>query len=187
MPSEPPPRVSLSWRNADFRVLYDAHFRLVQVLLQRFGVRNADLKDMVQQVFLVTFMKLPEFEGRSTLATWLGGICRRVASSYRRSSVVRREVCTDPITFAELSRELDAATTDVLLAQRAELERLLNRLTKGQRAAFVLSEVDDLAGPEVAAHLNIPLGTARSRLRRARARFRRVRRSSTRRVSEYAN
>jgi RNA polymerase sigma-70 factor (ECF subfamily) len=180
-------RSAIAGRDADFRVLYDAHLGLVQRLLERLGVRHADLNDMVQKVFLITFMKLPEFEGRSSLATWLYAVCRRVAAAYRRSCVVRREICTDPVTFAELSRDLDTVASDVVLAQQAELERLLSKLTKGQRAAFVLSEAAELAGAEVAAALNIPVGTARSRLRRAREKFRRVRRSATRQASDHAN
>jgi RNA polymerase sigma-70 factor (ECF subfamily) len=49
----------------------------------------------------------------------------------------------------------------------------LSKLSAGQRAVFVLYEMDELSGPEIASLLGISLGTVRSRLRYARATFRR--------------
>jgi DNA-directed RNA polymerase specialized sigma24 family protein len=89
-------RAAVPKSDEEFKALYDAHFRLVQCALTRLGVREADLKDMTQKVFLVAFLKLPEFEGRSQLSTWMWGICRRVAIAYRRSGAMRLEVATDP-------------------------------------------------------------------------------------------
>ena len=58
--------------------------------------------------------------------------------------------------------------------QRAELARaLLDRLPEAQREVFILFELEQLSGEEIAAELGIPLGTVRSRLRRARDAFRR--------------
>jgi len=157
----------------DFRGLYDTHFRMVHRALQCRGVRSADLMDMTQKVFLVAFLRLPEFEGRSTLARWLRGICRRVAWGYRRSGIIEREISTDPHALSASCRELDVTAADVVMVRQAELERLLNKLSAGERTAFLLVELAELDGPEVAAGLNLPLGTVRSRLRRARAKFQR--------------
>ncbi|HEY1532462.1 MAG TPA: sigma factor, partial [Polyangiaceae bacterium] len=87
---------SASTRAALFREMYDSHFRLVWRALSRLGVHESDLMDLTQKVFFTAYLKLPKFEGRSLLSTWLWGICRRVASGYRRSGSVRYEVATDP-------------------------------------------------------------------------------------------
>ena len=158
--------------SADFRELYDAHFRMVWRVLRRLGVPSADVLDLTQKVFLIAFTKLSEFEGRSAMSTWLCGICNRVAWAHRRALTSRHEIATDPANLEETG-ELDIAPPDVSLAQQTEAERILAKLSEGQRAVFILYEVDELSGPEIASLLNISLGTVRSRLRYARATFRR--------------
>ncbi len=163
---------------ADFRALYEAHFRLVWAALARLGVREADLMDATQKVFLTAYLKLPSFEGRSQLSTWLWGICRRVALAYRRSAVARHEVITDPGNLAE-SSELEIAQAAPEPERDAELERILSKLSDAQRLVFLLFEVDELSGPEIAELTGVSLGTVRSRLRYARAIFQREARRLT--------
>ena len=159
--------------NAEFKALYDAHFRLVWCALTRLGVRDTDLMDLTQKVFLIAFLKLPEFEGRSLLSTWLWGICRRVAIAHRRSGAMRYEVATDPMEF-EIAFEQRAGTqTEPHSTRQVAVEHMLSKLSESQRVVFRLSEVDDLDGPQIATLLNISLGTVRSRLRYARQRIRR--------------
>lgn len=159
--------------DAGFRELYDAHFALVWRALRRLGVPSSDVMDLTQKVFTVTFTNLSQFEGRSSIATWLYGICNRVAAGHRRSSAARHEIPTDPATLAGSPMATTSATTDTILAHHTEAERILAKLSAGQRAVFVLYEVDELSGPEIASLLGISLGTVRSRLRHARAIFRR--------------
>src|SRR5207302_10408961 len=60
--------------------------------LRRLGVPESDVEDVCQEVFVVVHRKLGDFEGRSSLRTWIYGICTRTASDYRRSGRVRREI-----------------------------------------------------------------------------------------------
>ena len=48
--------------------------------LRRLGVPDADVEDVCQEVFVVVHRKLGDFEGRSSLKTWIYGICPRTAS-----------------------------------------------------------------------------------------------------------
>lgn len=57
-----------------FEKIYEAHASRVLRALRRLGVREADLEDVAQEVFVVVHRKLPEFAGRSSLKTWLFGI-----------------------------------------------------------------------------------------------------------------
>jgi RNA polymerase sigma-70 factor (ECF subfamily) len=146
---------------------------LVWSALHRLGVRESDLMDLTQKVFLTAYLKLPEFEGRSLLSTWLWGICRRVAIAYRRSSAIRCEVATDPRNL-EGTSELHANPPNELdTARQVAVEKILSKLSEPQRIVFVLFEVDELDGAEIAELLEISLGTVRSRLRYARKLFRR--------------
>src|SRR5687767_127874 len=69
----------------DFDTLYDEQVDGVWRLLQRFGVPESGLEDAVQEVFIVAHRRLSDFRGDSTLKTWLGGICVRVAKDVRRT------------------------------------------------------------------------------------------------------
>src|ERR1700733_14438405 len=91
---------------ATFPEVYRTHFRFVWRTLGRLGVRDADLMDVTQNVFVVVHRQLAGFEGRSELTTWLFSICRLVVKDYRRSAPIRLEVLVD---VAELSRRLPAA------------------------------------------------------------------------------
>jgi RNA polymerase sigma-70 factor (ECF subfamily) len=160
---------------ASFRRIYDAHFGFVWRALRRLGVRDADLTDMTQNVFVVVHRKLPEFEGRSALTTWLFAICRRLANDYRRSAHIRREVITNTHHLAsspgvEPPGEAPGVRKARLVAMA---EDLLDRLPEKLRVVFVLFELDEMSGEDISALLDIPVGTVRSRLRLARSAFRR--------------
>jgi RNA polymerase sigma-70 factor (ECF subfamily) len=158
----------------EFRGVYDAYFDFVWCSLRRLGVREADVMDLTQKVFLTVHTGLADFEGRSQLRTWLFGICRRVASDYRRSSPIRREVVTDAAAMDLQRGEQDGPFVGTESRQRAVVaETILNRLPEPQRVVFVLFELEEMSGEDIAALLNISVGTVRSRLRLARERFRR--------------
>jgi RNA polymerase sigma-70 factor (ECF subfamily) len=158
---------------AEFRAIYDAHFNFVWRSLRRLGVREPDVTDLTQKVFLTAHMKLPEFEGRSSLSTWLFGICQRVASDYRRSAAIRREVATDAADLDAAAEHEDLSTKGEARQRASIAEAILDKLPEPQRVVFVLFELEELSGDEIASLLNVPVGTVRSRLRLAREAFRR--------------
>lgn len=171
---------------ADFEAIYAAHFKQVWGALRRLGVREADVADVTQKVFMTAYRRLDSFEGRAHIRTWLLGICERTASDYRRSAPVRREVTTDVATLELTAPELTDAVADLGSKQRLQAaESILDKLPEGQRAVFVLFELEELSGPEIAAILEISVGTVRSRLRLARETFtREVQRLTARGLTE---
>src|SRR5262249_24120399 len=126
----------------------------------------ADVEDVCQDVFIVVMRKLDAFEGRSSLRTWIYGVCARTASDYRRSGRVRREVVTETPPEREAQGEQDDALA--LRHARATLDRILDELDDDKRAVFVLYEIEELTMAEVAEALGCPLQTAYSRLHAAR-------------------
>jgi len=155
----------------DFRAFYDEHVALVWRTLLRLGVAKADLPDAVQDVFLVAYRKLPEFEGRSKASTWLVGISYRVASDRRRLAHARREVGD---AGAVLARKDLRPRPDEVAEQRERVEllgELLALLRPEQREVFVMFELEELSGKEIAAIIKAPLKTVYSRLRLAREAF----------------
>lgn len=164
---------------SEFRAIYEAYFESVWHALRRLRVAEHDLMDGTQNVFVVVCRKYAEFEGRAQLRTWIYQICRRVASDYRRSAPVRREVATDALEITERADALHSAagggaTSSGERVQRVELARtILDKLPENQREVFILYELEQLSGEEIATQLEVPLGTVRSRLRLAREAFRR--------------
>ena len=158
-----------------FRAIYDDHFVFVWQTLQRWGVRRVDATDVAQKVFLTAHLRLPHYEGRSSVEGWLRGICRRVASDYRRSAVIRNEVPVDP-SWIDLEIHLHDEAPEAPTRQpkaKAIIEIALKKLSEPQRVVFSLFELGQVSGPDIAALLHISPGTVRSRLRLARRRFRR--------------
>ena len=163
--SRPVPKVELDVPTFD--AVYTAHVAFVWRVLRTFGVADAQLEDAVQDVFIVVHRRLPEWEGRAAITTWLFAIARRVASSHRRRKAgTRTETMTvDPEgpadTFAEMSRAQASAT----------VMSILERMDEDKRIVFALVELEQLSVPEVARMLELNLNTAYSRLRLARAAF----------------
>ena len=159
---------------ASFRQVYEEHFRFVWRSLRRLGVRDSDVPDVTQEVFMIVHRKLGEFEGRSKMTTWLFGIAMRVARDHRQSAPVRREIATDEGALTGLpDPQPDAAAELERRQRRVILERILDELPEEQRTVFVLFELEALSGLEIAELLDVPTGTVHSRLRLAREAFRR--------------
>jgi len=152
-----------------FEEAYRTHFAFVWRSLRRLGIREEDAGDAAQEVFIVVHRKLPEFAGRSKLTTWLYGVCFRVASERRRAGP--RPALGEQEAASFLGRPTDPGASAERNQGLAVLERVLERIPDEQRAVFCLFELEGMTGEEVAESLEIPLGTAYSRLRLARAAF----------------
>jgi RNA polymerase sigma-70 factor (ECF subfamily) len=158
----------------DFRDLYEEHVTFVWRTLRRFGVRDSDIKDAMQDVQIVVFRKLPEFVPRGEIRNWLFRICFRIAKDYRRRAHVRREVL-DEEPLLDVLDPRDDAEVELQRMEKVQLfEQALSRLEEGQRTVFVLAVVERMTGDEIARALRLPLGTVYSRLRLAREAFHRA-------------
>jgi RNA polymerase sigma-70 factor, ECF subfamily len=142
-----------------------AFVRATQAEVWRFTAALVDpgaADDLTQETYLRAFQALPGFEARSTVRTWLLGIARRTCADHLRAVVRRRRL------DARLAAQ---ACTDVPQpdpAQRLGAEDLLARLGDERRTAFVLTQVLGLSYAEAAAVEEVPVGTIRSRVARAR-------------------
>src|SRR5260370_4352782 len=150
--------------------VYREDFRVVWRGLARVGVREADRMDLAQNVFIIVHRQLAGFQGRSELTTWLCAICRYVARDYLRSARVRREVVLDA---RDIAQRMAVSGDRISQAPNSHdlsllVESVLNRLPEKLRLVFVMFELDELSGDEIAHLLNLPVGTVRSRLRLAR-------------------
>jgi RNA polymerase sigma-70 factor (ECF subfamily) len=172
----PPPVASGLVRTAvSFATLAEQNIDFVFRCLRRSGLDEATADDAVQQVFVIVSGKLASIEPGKEKA-FLYGTARNVAAQARRVHARRAEV--EYVEPTELEDDtmapMGGATLDELLDQRRArelLDEVLVSLPDLLRDVFVLSEVEELSAPEVAACLEIPVGTVASRLARAREAF----------------
>jgi RNA polymerase sigma-70 factor (ECF subfamily) len=149
-----------------FQEVFQRHLGFVWRVLRSLGAPPADLDDLTQEVFVVVHRRLAEFEGRSSLSSWLYAICRRVWQDQRRRAYRRHEQTTaSPPDGVAPFTPGDVAAHD---EEVGRLARILDRLDADKRAVFVLYEIEQLGMKEVAAALGCPLQTAYTRLHAAR-------------------
>jgi RNA polymerase sigma-70 factor (ECF subfamily) len=151
-----------------FADIYATYCPYVWRCVRRMGTVPEQVEDVVQDVFLVISERLHLFEGRASLKTWIYAITFRVAAEHRRRrnrNERSKVLAWDPSSPA-------SADEEVLARQLADrLHALLDTLDLDQRAVFVLAELEQMSGPEIAEILGIKLNTVYSRLRLARRRL----------------
>ncbi|MEM6292168.1 MAG: sigma-70 family RNA polymerase sigma factor [Myxococcota bacterium] len=138
--------------------------------LARLGVGDSALPDASHDVFMVVARRLPEFEGRASIKTWLFAICLRVARASRRNYARERKQraryeAAQPTLPEQPHARADAART---------LRDMLQHLDEDKRAVFIMAELEEMTAPEIAAVLSVKTATVYSRLRLARAELERV-------------
>jgi len=152
-----------------FHEVYERYFELVWRSAANRGIPRGALDDVTQEVFIVIDRKLPEFEGRSSVRTWVAGIVRRVVADYVRKRG------NQPAGDETLEREPAGrgAASEALERKDALelLDALLAKMTHEQREVFVLHELEELSGAEIAELTGANENTVWTRLRAARRTF----------------
>lgn len=167
--------VPLEQSTAETRVeqLYVEHVAMVWSGLRKLGVPEASIEDAVQDVFLVAHRRLGDFEGRSSIKTWLYGILLRVAKDYRRAQS-RQAQRVDRL--AEIvSVNPDSPQLPIREAERREanqvLHAILAELDESCREILLLVDIEEFSVREAAAVLHLHIRACQRRLRVARATF----------------
>lgn len=154
----------------EFTAVYDEHFAFVWRSLRRLGVPPRALDDAAQDVFIVVHRRLAEFEGRSSVKSWLFGIARRVAHDHRRR-IGRKERTEElPETVEDVRSGNPAVDAERAEALRA-LHEILAAMDEDKREVFVLAELEQMTVPEIAEAISANVNTVYSRLRAARQVF----------------
>jgi RNA polymerase sigma-70 factor (ECF subfamily) len=154
----------------DFDTVFEQTAPYVMRFVRRMGIAPADVDDVVQDVFLAVHRRLSSFEGRSSLRTWVYGICVFACSNHRDRAYRRREVPSEEAGAGPATSDPERA----LAADRAlaALDDVLGALPVEQRSVFVLFEIEGLSIREVAAAAGCSKFTAYTRLYAARKRVR---------------
>jgi RNA polymerase sigma-70 factor (ECF subfamily) len=153
-----------------FSSVYRAQFGFVVKSLRRLGIPPGDLEDLTHEVFITAYRRRDAYDSGRPIEPWLFGIAFRVASDWKRLVRHARELPLDQAVEApDSTRPPDEAA--VLSQDRQLVLDALARVELDRRAVFIMHDIQDIPIPEIADVLEIPSGTAYSRLRRARLEF----------------
>jgi len=165
-----------------YEILIQRFQQPVYNLVCRLVNDSSDACDIVQEVFLKVFRNIGSFRGNSSLKTWIYRIAVNEAYNHRRwfSRHLRKEVAlgADEGTRSYEDNLTDPGRTPFDLAAdhetRALVEAALSKLNEKFRAAVILRDIEDLSYEEIAAVLDVSLGTVKSRILRGREALRKV-------------
>ena len=158
---------------ADVGELYRQHAETVARWVARLGGPLVDVDDAVHEVFVIAQRRRPSTEGPAQITTWLYRVTAKVVSHRRRKDWLRRWLGGSAQDVAAGMAAVERSPADVLEAKERSLlvYRVLDRLSKKQRAVLILFEMEGLSGEEIAALYNAKVATVWVWLHRARASF----------------
>lgn len=160
---------------AAFNVLVLKYQHKVLKLVNRYVRNEAEAEDIAQEAFIKAYRALPSFRGDSAFYTWL----YRIAINTAKNSLVsgRRRLVDydldmqDPEDYRGQTLLKEGDTPEAMLLTdeiRQTVQEAMEQLPDDLREAIMLRELEGLSYEEIAAAMDCPVGTVRSRIFRAR-------------------
>jgi len=147
--------------------LYDRYHAPLRSFIARSAGDAADVDDLVHATFLAAATSAARYDGRESCRPWLIGIAvhliRRRRQTFGRLVAVLSALRDGTETFRDPRPRLQA---------RADVERALSRLSEAKRLTILMAEVEGMSCAEIAAALQVPIGTVWTRLHAARRELR---------------
>ena len=153
-----------------FHELCTLYFDLVWKCARAFGAKSDEIDDVVQDVFLVVQRRHADLKEEGHARSWIYSITRRVVSSHRRRRRERDARAAPDVDSLRSREQSPLAAAEHNLEVRV-LSTLLDGLDERKREVFVLSEILEMSGREIAETIGVPMNTVYSRLRAAREEF----------------
>jgi RNA polymerase sigma-70 factor, ECF subfamily len=165
--------------SAAFENLVMPHWKALLRVTQRILRNREDAEDAVQNALFDAFRNLSGFQGRSQFSTWLTQIARNSALMRLRVSRRNRETSLDEVTdageiqtrFHQVESRPNPEQEYLLKESRVLLKKGLARLDPLYAEVLHLRSVRELSAKEAAGHLELPIGTVKARLHRARVKL----------------
>jgi RNA polymerase sigma-70 factor (ECF subfamily) len=130
---------------------------------------RADAEDLLQEIFLLAYRKLPDFRGDSAVGTWLYRLAMNRCLDHLKSRQTRAHNATAPLDEQVMTGTKPGGDGGI---KRLDLERAIAKLPEGARAVFLLHDVEGFQHHEIASILSISEGTSKSQVHKARLRLR---------------
>jgi RNA polymerase sigma-70 factor (ECF subfamily) len=156
----------------DSETLFKRHAGFVASFLYRLGVPDADLEDLVQEVFMTAHRKGGYLPGTASPTTFLARLALEQRLAHRRRDARWQTARGETLAKSTVGAAATTPEQDLALQRAAHgLQRVLDAMEPGVRSVFVLFELEGEPCEAIAAGLGIKLGTVYSRLHRARETF----------------
>lgn len=152
-----------------FEILVRRHQKTTFNLIYRFVGDYDEATETAQEVFLSAYKSIQQFRGDASFSTWLYRIAFNHASTRRESlhNKLKREVALDDTVIL-----VDGGADPAASAERREIQQCvqqaLNRLDRDDAQIILLRDLQDVRYEDIAETLDLPVGTVKSRLHRAR-------------------
>ncbi len=159
-----------------FELLVAKYQRKLGRLLSRFIRDPAEVEDVAQEAFIKAYRALPSFRGDSAFYTWLYRIGINTAKNYlvamgRRAPTTTEFDSEEAENFDDGDQLRDVNTPEAELMSKqiaATVNQTMEELPEELRTAITLREIEGMSYEDIAAVMNCPIGTVRSRIFRAR-------------------
>jgi RNA polymerase sigma-70 factor (ECF subfamily) len=161
----------LAGDNFAFGALFDRYGgSLHQIYLARTGGNGDDTNDLIQEIFVKTYLNLGSYDPRYAFGQWIYTIAKNTFIDYLRK---RRDDLSIDNTRGEYIRPPMSLTPNpeeniINAEQRGQLEQYLSMMPAKYRRLVELRFFKDLSYEEIAEHLGLPLGTVKTQIHRAR-------------------
>ena len=146
--------------HAAFNVLYFRHRDWVMRLALRFTGHHEDALDVLQETFAYFVRKFPGCELTAALTTFLYPAVKNFSHTARRKCMRSVNENQDALSIVPATQHAESPDAD-------ELSQFLSGLSDPHREILLMRFVDDMTHPDIAAALDVPLGTVKSRLHHA--------------------
>jgi len=152
-----------------FEILVRRHEKAIFNLVYRMLGDYDDAAETAQEAFLSAYRAIGQFRGDANFSTWLYRIALNHATTRRKSTNTRQHRLV-PLDGTELVSDVELGPAESLEKKevRERVQRALNELEPEDAMIILLRDLQDIAYEDVARVLNIPVGTVKSRLHRAR-------------------
>jgi RNA polymerase sigma-70 factor, ECF subfamily len=156
-----------------FAQLFDSYAPRVKSFMMRKGATAEQAEDLVQETMIAVWSKASMYvQDRGSVTTWIFTIARNL-----RIDRLRREKTSLFTDIDDYDAESQEAQQDDALGRLQEdgyVAKALAQIPEEQRRLLIMSYVEDLPQSEIAARLQIPLGTVKSRMRLAYRRMKKL-------------
>jgi RNA polymerase sigma factor (sigma-70 family) len=157
----------LNGKIQDFAVVVKNTEKLVTQIVRKMTTNEDNQKDLIQEIYLKAYQNLPSFQFKSKLSTWIANIAYNTTINYlqkKKISIIGIENTTESKFIVMENAELETIQKETLEI----LTREINKLPPLYKTLITLYHLEELSNKEIAEITNLPEGTIKSYLSRAR-------------------
>jgi RNA polymerase sigma factor, sigma-70 family len=168
----------LNARNGDvqaFEELTAVYYSKVYNICYRMLNNTEDAYEQAQETFIKAFRYIKDFKGNCSISTWLYRIATNICLDFIRKNKKKKTVSIEQSTFEDLQLKDSLASNTLgpekvaeLNAQKRAIREAMAKMNEKNRIMIILRDLMGLSYDEISETVNIPVGTVKSRISRAR-------------------